>query len=77
MATTGIGGCHPAPLDEARGGFLLVLDVQPGAGVEEEVAYLRPFLEELDVHPALDPEFDMGEQVPGLGGTCGSRERSA
>ena len=61
-------GVIQALLDEARAnGFLLVLDVQPGrAGVEEEVAYLRPFLEEPDVHLALDPEFDMGEgQVPG------------
>ena len=55
-------------LDEARAnGFLLVLDVQPGrSSLEEELAYLRPFLVEPDVHLALDPEFDMSEgQVPG------------
>jgi hypothetical protein len=55
-------------LEEARaGGFLLVLDVQPGrSSVAEEVEYLRPFLGEADVHLALDPEFDMDEgQVPG------------
>jgi hypothetical protein len=55
-------------LDEARqNGFHLVLDVQPGrSGVEEELAHLRPFLSEPDVHLALDPEFDMSEgQVPG------------
>ena len=55
-------------LEEARAnGFLLVLDVQTGrSDVEEELAYLRPFLMEPDVHLALDPEFDMSEgQVPG------------
>ena len=57
-----------ALLDDARAnGFLLILDMQPGrAAVEDELRYLRPFLEEPDVHLALDPEFDMGEgQVPG------------
>lgn len=55
-------------LDEARlHGFALVLDVQPGrADVVDEVEYLTPFLQEPDVHLALDPEFDMGEgQQPG------------
>lgn len=55
-------------LAEARAnGFHLVLDVQPGrAQVADEVAYLRPFLSEPDVHLALDPEFAMLEgQVPG------------
>jgi hypothetical protein len=55
-------------LEEARShGFLLVLDVQPGrAAVEDELAYLKPFLLEPDVHLALDPEFDMSEgQRPG------------
>jgi hypothetical protein len=46
---------------------VLVLDVQPGrAAIEDELAHLRPFLLEPDVHLALDPEFDMGEgQRPG------------
>jgi hypothetical protein len=41
--------------------------VQPGrAAIEDELAHLRPFLLEPDVHLALDPEFDMGEgQRPG------------
>ena len=55
-------------LEEARAaGFPLIVDVQPGhADVAEEVRHLRPFLEEPDVHLALDPEFTMeGEQVPG------------
>lgn len=45
----------------------LVLDVQPGrAQVADEVAYLRPFLSEPDVHLAFDPEFAMLDgQVPG------------
>lgn len=57
-----------ALLTEARAhGFHLVLDIQPGrSDVESEIAYLRPFLREPDVHLALDPEFDMSEgQVPG------------
>ena len=55
-------------LEEARShGFALVLDVQPGrADIATELAYLKPFLVEPDVHLALDPEFDMGEgQRPG------------
>jgi hypothetical protein len=55
-------------LREARSyGFALVLDVQPGrAAIEDELSHLTPFLEEPDVHLALDPEFDMGEgQRPG------------
>ena len=55
-------------LEEARSyGFALVLDVQPGrSAVEDELAYLKPFLQEPDVHLALDPEFDMTEgQRPG------------
>lgn len=55
-------------LTEARAnGFHLVLDVQPGrAQVADELAALRPFLMEPDVHLALDPEFDMGHgQIPG------------
>jgi hypothetical protein len=57
-----------ALLDEARAnGFRLVLDVQPGrASVRDEVAALRPFLEEPDVDLALDPEFALNEpDVPG------------
>jgi hypothetical protein len=57
-----------ALLVEARQrGFHLVLDVQPGrAAVLDELAYLRPFLAEPDVHLALDPEFAMAEgAVPG------------
>ena len=57
-----------AMLDEARAnGFPLIVDIQPGhADVADEVRHLRPFLEEPDVHLALDPEFAMdGEQVPG------------
>ena len=55
-------------LQEARSfGFGLVLDVQPGrSAIEDELAFLRPFLVEPDVHLALDPEFDMSEgQRPG------------
>ena len=55
-------------LEEARSfGFALVLDVQPGrSAIEDELAFLRPFLQEPDVHLALDPEFDMSEgQRPG------------
>jgi hypothetical protein len=55
-------------LADARSqGFALVLDVQPGrADIAAELAHLRPFLVEPDVHLALDPEFDMGEgQRPG------------
>jgi hypothetical protein len=57
-----------AMLEEARAhGFPLIVDIQPGhADVADEVRHLRPFLEEPDVHLALDPEFAMhGEQVPG------------
>jgi hypothetical protein len=55
-------------LDEARAqGFHLILDVQPGrAPLGDELAHLRPFLAEPDVHLAVDPEFGMDEgQVPG------------
>jgi hypothetical protein len=55
-------------LEEARSfAVALVLDVQPGrAAIEEELAFLTPFLEEPDVHLALSPEFDMSEgQRPG------------
>jgi len=55
-------------LAEARAnGFRLVLDVQVGRSkVEDELEYLRPWLEQPDVYLALDPEFDMwGSQVPG------------
>ncbi|HEV7991011.1 MAG TPA: hypothetical protein VGP25_04255 [Gemmatimonadaceae bacterium] len=39
---------------------LLFLDVQPGKStVEAEVPRLRPFLENADVHLAIDPEFAM------------------
>ena len=57
-----------ALLADARAhGFHLVLDVQPGhASLAAEVAALRPFLQEPDVHLALDPEFAMpGGAVPG------------
>lgn len=57
-----------ALLGEARAhGYPLILDIQPGhADVADEVRHLRPFLEEPDVHLALDPEFTMdGERVPG------------
>jgi hypothetical protein len=55
-------------LEEARSfGFAVVLDVQPGrSAIEDELAFLEPFLEEPDVHLAIDPEFDMSEgQRPG------------
>lgn len=55
-------------LAEARAnGFALILDVQVGhSTVQEELEYLRPYLEEPDVYLALDPEFDMWSgQVPG------------
>ena len=45
----------------ARGaGCLLILDVQVGwSSVPEELPYLQPWLNEPDVHLALDPEWDM------------------
>jgi len=48
-------------------GFLLILDVQIGWGnVDEEVAWLLPFLKRPHVHLALDPEFAMPPgQKPG------------
>jgi hypothetical protein len=48
-------------------GFLLILDVQIGRGkVDDEVAWLLPFLKRPNVHLALDPEFAMPRnQVPG------------
>ncbi len=58
-------------------GWLTILDVQVGhSSVREEVARLRPFLEQPDVHLALDPEFDMPPGVaPGrrIGGTDASQ----
>jgi hypothetical protein len=57
-----------ALLDDARAqGFHLILDIQPGhAPVGAEVAALRPFLAQPDVHLALDPEFAMSDgSVPG------------
>jgi hypothetical protein len=39
---------------------LLILDVQPGMStVQAEIPRLRPFLENADVHLAIDPEFAM------------------
>jgi len=48
-------------------GFLVILDVQIGRGsVDDEVAWLLPFLKRPNVHLALDPEFAMPRgQVPG------------
>jgi hypothetical protein len=56
-------------LQQARAnGFKLVLDLQPGQStVQDELAYLRPWLEQPDVYLALDPEFDMWRgQTPGV-----------
>ncbi|MHB2026668.1 MAG: hypothetical protein ACYCPQ_08550 [Elusimicrobiota bacterium] len=58
----------------ARGrGWLTILDVQVGhSTVGSEIGYLRPFLEESDVHLAIDPEFQMpGHLKPGerIGGS--------
>ncbi len=56
-------------LQQARdNGFKLILDVQVGhSTVEEELEWLRPYLEQPDVYLALDPEFDMWRgQTPGL-----------
>ena len=55
-------------LDQARAhGFHLILDVQVGqSDVPAELEYLRPWLEQPEVHLALDPEFDMWPgQAPG------------
>ncbi len=55
-------------LEQARAnGFRLILDVQVGRSrVEDELEYLRPYLEQPDVYLALDPEFDMDlGQAPG------------
>jgi hypothetical protein len=48
-------------------GFHLILDVHPGhSSVAAELEYLRPWLEQPEVHLALDPEFHMAPgQVPG------------
>ncbi|MHB0869344.1 MAG: hypothetical protein ACYC5J_07810 [Chloroflexota bacterium] len=56
-------------LDQARAnGFPLILDVQVGhSTVQDELEYLRPYLEQPDVYLALDPEFDMWSgQLPGV-----------
>ena len=47
--------------------MLVFLDVQIGRrGVPEELDFVRPFLEQPNVHLALDPEFAMEEgEVPG------------
>jgi hypothetical protein len=49
------------------GGFKLILDVQTGhSTVLDELSYLSRYLQEPDVHLALDPEFSMGDGgVPG------------
>jgi len=55
-------------LEQARAhSFRLILDVQVGySRVEDELEYLRPWLEQPDVYLALDPEFDMWTgQTPG------------
>jgi hypothetical protein len=55
-------------LAQARAhGFHLILDVHPGhSTVAAELEYLRPWLEQPEVHLALDPEFHMAPgQVPG------------
>ena len=56
-------------LQQARAhGFKLILDVQLGQStVQDELAYLRPWLKQPDVYLALDPEFDMWSgQTPGV-----------
>ena len=56
-------------LQQARDhGFKLILDVQVGQStVQDELAYLQPWLEQPDVYLALDPEFDMwAGQTPGI-----------
>jgi hypothetical protein len=53
---------------EARtAGFKTILDIQTGRStVLSELAYLAPYLEDPDVHLALDPEFSMADDgVPG------------
>jgi hypothetical protein len=55
-------------LAQARAhGFHLILDVHPGhSSVAAELEYLRPWLEQPEVHLALDPEFHMAPgQIPG------------
>jgi hypothetical protein len=54
-------------IEARRHGFHLVLDVQSGRSpIDAELACLRPFLQEPDVHLALDPEFDMEHgRIPG------------
>ncbi len=55
-------------LQQARAnGFKLVLDLQPGhSSVQDELEFLRPWLEQPDVYLALDPEFNMWQgQTPG------------
>ena len=54
-------------------GWLTILDIQVGhAQVKDEILRLRPFLDQPDVHLALDPEFQLPATiVPGkrIGGT--------
>lgn len=55
-------------VDWARSrGWPVILDIQIGhSTVRAEVERLRPFLEQPDIHLALDPEFDMPKgRVPG------------
>mgnify|MGYP005843961203 CR=1 FL=1 len=55
-------------LEQARANhFPLILDVQVGhSTVDAELEHLRPYLEQPDVHLAIDPEFDMWPgQAPG------------
>jgi hypothetical protein len=62
-------------------GWITILDVQVGhSRAEDELAYLRPYLEMPDVHLALDPEFDMqAGVVPGrrIGSTDAPEVNSA
>ena len=48
-------------LQEARAnGFVVIMDVQVGfSTVQDELEWLRPYLEQPEVYLALDPEFDM------------------
>jgi len=54
-------------------GWITILDVQVGhSSVKDEIARLKPFLEQPDVHLALDPEFQLPATIaPGkrIGGT--------
>jgi hypothetical protein len=64
-----------------QNGLIVILDVQIGwSTIHDEVEHLRPWLEQPNVHLAIDPEFSTGpDRVPGtvIGEVDGSRVQGA